>query len=359
MRLRTFTATSITEAMRQVRETLGEDAIILATEQQGRNVTLTAAIDPASFGASNSGAAPSVARSRAAADPIDAIATALHYHGVPVDLAQRLISINSEFALGDAQQTLTAALRTRFAFQSLTEHALEKPILLAGLPGAGKSSTLAKLAAQAKANKWPIVAVTCDLAKAGAVEQLATYAKALDIQAFRAKDAATLQRAVARAGKDAMILIDTIGTNPLLPADLKQLRELIAAVGADPVLVMAAGGDVSESTELAAAYAEAGCRRLIATKLDVARRYGGILAAADAGKLSFAGFGTSPEIAAGLTTPRADRLCRLFLPEASTLQKDGPTPANNGTQRGNGAAPRVQPKTSAKPPVKPLGGAAS
>ena len=102
-----------------------------------------------------------------------------------------------------------------------------------------------------------------------------------------------------------MVLIDTIGTNPLVPADLKQLRELIAAVAADPVLVMAAGGDVSESTELAAAYAEAGCRRLIATKLDVARRYGGLLAAADAGKLSFAGFGTSPEIATGLTAPRA------------------------------------------------------
>ncbi len=326
MRLRTFTATSITEAMRQVREVLGEDAIILATEQQGRNVTLTAAIDPANFGGPNPGATPNGARSRATSDPIDVIATALHYHGVPVDLAQRLISVNSEFALGDAQQTLTAALRARFAFQSLTEHAPRQPILLAGLPGAGKSSTLAKLAAQAKAHKWPIVAITCDLAKAGAVEQLATYAKALEIQAFRAKDAATLQRAVARADHGAMILIDTIGTNPLVPADLKQLRELIAAVSADPVLVMAAGGDVSESTELAAAYAEAGCRRLIATKLDVARRYGGLLAAADAGKLSFAGFGTSPEIATGLTAPRADRLCRLFLPVSAAPGKDALPP---------------------------------
>lgn len=354
MRLRTFTATSITEAMRQVREALGEDAIILSTDQQGRQVTLTAAIDPAHVAV-----APAQPRNVAAVDPADAIATALHYHGVPVDLAQRLISTTSEFIIDDPQQALSAALRARFAFQSLTERAPAQPILLAGLPGAGKSSTLAKLAAQAKINKWPIVAITCDLAKAGAVEQLATYAKALEIQAFRAKDAATLQRAVARAEQGAMILIDTIGTNPLVPADLKQLRELIAAVSADPTLVMAAGGDVSESAELAAAYAEAGCRRLIATKLDVARRYGGILAAAEAGKLSFAGFGTSPEIATGLATPRADRLCRLFLPAGATLQKDGPTPADNGKQRGTGAAPRVQPKTSAKPPVKPLGGAAS
>ncbi|HWA48063.1 MAG TPA: GTPase [Dongiaceae bacterium] len=351
MRLRTFTAPSITEAMRQVREALGEDAIILSTEQQGRTVTLTAAIDPAHLGA-----APVRPRNGVAVDPADAIASALHYHGVPVDLAQRLLAATSGLGVGDAQQTLTAALRSRFAFQSLTERAPANPILLAGLPGAGKSSTLAKLAAQAKAHKWPIVAITCDLAKAGAVEQLATYAKALEIQAFRAKDAATLQRAVARAEKGAMVLIDTIGTNPLVPADLKQLRELIAAVSADPVLVMAAGGDVSESTELAAAYAEAGCRRLIATKLDVARRYGGILAAADAGKLSFAGFGTSPEIATGLAAPRADRLCRLFLPEASTSQKDGPTPTDNGTQR---ATTRPHSKAPAKSPGKPLSGAAS
>lgn len=363
MRLRTFTATSITEAMRQAREALGEDAIILASEQQGGTVKLTAAVDPVNFAAASPAPAPKNARGRAAIDPVDAVATALHFHGVPVDLAQRLISVNSEFALGDAQQTLTAALRTRFAFQSLTEHAPGQPILLAGLPGAGKSSTLAKLAAQAKAHKWPIVAITCDLAKAGAVEQLATYAKALEIQAFRAKDAATLQRAVSRAEEGAMILIDTIGTNPLVPADLKQLRELIAAVSADPVLVLAAGGDVSESTELAAAYADAGCRRLIATKLDVTRRYGGLLAAADAGKLSFAGFGTSPEIATGLAAPRADRLCRLFLPETRTSQKDGPTPANNGKQQGVGTSTRSQPKSSAKPavkpPAKPLGGAAS
>jgi flagellar biosynthesis protein FlhF len=363
MRLRTFTAISITEAMRQVREALGEDAIILATEQVGRSVKLTAAIDPASIGAP----APGAARNGAELDPVDAIGAALRYHGVPQDLAQRLLAMTTDLTAGDAQQALAAALRARFAFQPLTDRAPSKPILLAGLPGAGKSSSLAKLAARARANKWPVIAITCDLAKAGAVEQLATYAKALEIPAFRAKDAATLQRAVARADAGAMVLIDTIGTNPLVPGDLKQLRELIAAVAADPVLVMAAGGDASESAELAASYAEAGCRRLIATKLDVARRYGGILAAAEAGKLAFGGFGTSPEIATGLAAPRADRLCRLFLPEtpvASPLaQKDGPTPAENGTQQDVGTAARPQPKSSAKPlarpQVKPWGGAAS
>jgi len=360
MRLRTFTATSITEAMRQVREALGEDAVILSTEQQGRSVKLTAAIDPASLAAAP---VQGARRNGVDIDPVDAIGAALRFHGVPQELSHRLLAMTTDLTLGDAQQAMTTALRARFAFQPLTDRPPPRPILLAGLPGAGKSSTLAKLAALAKINKWPVVAITCDLAKAGAVEQLATYAKALEIPAFRAKDAQTLQRAVARADKGAMVLIDTIGTNPLAPGDLRQLRELIVAVAADPVLVMAAGGDANESAELAAAYAEAGARRLIATKLDVARRYGGILAAADAGKLSFAGFGTSPEIATGLAAPRADRLCRLFLPESSiessVAQKDGPTPANSGKQQGAANVDRSQPKSPAKPLVKPLGGAVS
>src|SRR5688572_10662687 len=102
MRLRTFTAPSITEAMRQVRETLGEDAIILSTEQQGRSVTLTAAIDPAHVGA-----APIRPRNGVRVDPADAIGAALHYYGVPIDLAQHLLAMTTGLTVGDAQQALT------------------------------------------------------------------------------------------------------------------------------------------------------------------------------------------------------------------------------------------------------------
>ena len=315
MRLRTFTAPSIGEAMRQVRTALGEDAVILSTEQVGKQVKLTAAIEPA--------AAPSVAAMANAPAAGDDIESALRYHGVPKTLADWLLATAGDLEGGGPQQALTAALRARFGFRPLIERKPGKPILLAGLPGAGKSSTLAKLAARAKVNGWAATAITCDLAKAGAIEQLATYAKALEIPAYRAKDAATLSRAVAKADASGAILIDTLGTNPLKAGDLAQLRELAEAASADIVLVMAAGGDAVESAELAAGYAEAGATRLVATKIDVARRYGGILAAAEAGRLAFAGVGTSPEIASGLGTLRADQLCRLILP-ASRAESRAP-----------------------------------
>ena len=306
MRLRTFTAPSIGEAMRQVRTALGEDAVILSTEQVGRQVKLTAAIEPAT--------APSATTMITAPAAGNDIESALRYHGVPKTLADWLLATAGDLEGGGPQQALTAALRARFGFRPLIERKPGKPILLAGLPGVGKSSTLAKLAARAKVNGWAATAITCDLAKAGAIEQLATYAKALEIPAYRAKDAATLSRAVAKADASGAILIDTLGTNPLKAGDLAQLRELAEAASAEIVLVMAAGGDAVESAELAAGYAEAGATRLVATKVDVARRYGGILAAVEAGRLAFAGVGTSPEIASGLGTLRADQLCRLILP---------------------------------------------
>jgi len=319
MRLRTFTAPSIGEAMRQVREVLGADAVILTTEQIGKQVKLTAAIEPA--------ATPSAATTTTALATGDDIETALQYHGVPKALASWLLATAGDLEGGSPQQALTAALRARFDFRPLIERKPAKPILLAGLPGAGKSSTLAKLAARAKVNGWAATAITCDLAKAGAIEQLATYAKALEIPAYRAKDAATLRRAVAKADASGPILIDTLGTNPLKEGDLAQLRELAEAASADIVLVLAAGGDAVESAELAAGYAEAGATHLVATKIDVARRYGGILAAAEAGRLAFAGLGTSPEIASGLGTLRADQLCRLILP-ASRAESRAPAGAS-------------------------------
>ena len=324
MRLRTFNAASIPEAMRHVRAELGPDAVILATEQIGKSVKVTAALDRAALLEPDGRVDPQ-------ADPIQAIAKALDFHRLPSPLADRLIDVAGSFLLDNPRQALGAALRARFSYAPIIEQRPERPVLLVGLPGAGKTATLAKLAARAKVKNIPVVAITCDLVKAGAVEQLAIYTKALNMPAFRAKDAPTLKRAVAQvtakaAGKDAakdgvkgggapLVLIDTVGSNPFLSQDLGKLKELAESARAEIVLVLAAGGDVAESAELGALYGEIGATRLIATRADAARRYGGIFAAADAGKLALAEFGVSPEIARGLAFLGADALARLMMPE--------------------------------------------
>ena len=200
--------------------------------------------------------------------------------------------------------------------------------------------TLAKLAAGARAAKWPVVAITCDLAKAGGIDQLATYAKAMGITAYQAKNAGALKRAIGAAPEGALVLIDTAGINPLKPDDMAAMAELAAAAKAEPVLVLAAGGDVSESAEQGQLFSEIGCQRLMATRIDAARRYGALLACAEGGKLALAEFGISPEIANGLMFFGADALARLLMPQEMA---DGPKRAQNAT------ATRVDDMARAKP----------
>src|SRR5512144_3171389 len=114
MRLRTFTAPSIGEAMRQVREVLGPDAVILTTEQIGKTVKLTAATEPAA-------ATPSTATVAAVPAGGEDIESALRYHGVPKALTDWLLATSGDLEGASPQQALTAALRARFDFRPLIE----------------------------------------------------------------------------------------------------------------------------------------------------------------------------------------------------------------------------------------------
>jgi flagellar biosynthesis protein FlhF len=65
------------------------------------------------------------------------------------------------------------------------------------------------------------------------------------------------------------------------------------------VLVLPAGLDPAEAIEMAHAYAAAGANLLVATRLDLARRLGGVLAAAGAG-LALTEAGVGPGAADGM-----------------------------------------------------------
>jgi len=67
------------------------------------------------------------------------------------------------------------------------------------------------------------------------------------------------------------------------------------------------------------AFSEAGASRLIATKLDISRRLGGVLSAADAGRLALAAAGVSPNIGDGLAPINPVSLARLILPGATEI----------------------------------------
>jgi flagellar biosynthesis protein FlhF len=78
---------------------------------------------------------------------------------------------------------------------------------------------------------------------------------------------------------------------------------------------MPAGIDPFESIDIIQALSPIKAKKIIATKLDTSRRFGGILSAADAGDLAFCEVSISPHIADGFCSISPISLAKLILPE--------------------------------------------
>lgn len=315
MRLKTFTAPSMAEAMQLVKTHLGSDAIIVSTQKGdgGLGVRITAAIEAAED-------EDHYDQFDDEADPLDEIADALAHHNVPGELADRLTRAAGSLDADEPLLALAGALDQHFKFQPLPV-AGRRPIMLIGMPGAGKTVTTAKLATRAVMNRRPVNVITTDTQRAGGYEQLHAFTRLLEIDLQRAGTPGELRDAAAAARPDALVLVDCAGGNPFDPEEATRQRKLISAIEAEVVLVMAAGSDPLDAAELAQAYAAIGARRLLATRLDIARRLGGILSAASAGRLAFAEVGIGANVAEGLGPLNPVSLARLLLPKYASARE--------------------------------------
>lgn len=302
MRLRTFSAASMSEAMALVRAQLGGDAIIVSTEDGDDGLMrVTAAVEPAELPAAGNDP-----------DVIDALSEALAEHGVAPALVEKILGAALPFETEDPLLALSGAFTSVFRFAPLDTK--ERPLLMVGPPGAGKTVSIAKLAARAVMAGKPVRLVTADIVRAGGIEQLEAFARVLKLPLQRAESAARLAPLARQTAPQELLLIDTPGINPYSAGDRRELTLLLEASGGEPVLVLPAGGDSFDSIEMARIFRDLGASRMIVTRLDMVRRLGSVIAAADALNLAFAEAGISADIASGLTTIDPVVLARFILP---------------------------------------------
>jgi flagellar biosynthesis protein FlhF len=296
MRMKLFRAPDMAGAMACVRAELGVEALILNSRRTRDGVEITAALEPEVIHAS----LPPLAQV-ASPGPEPARRGLLRHHGIPPDLRD---------ALEDPD--LSGALAATLRFGALDFSATAAPVLVVGPPGAGKTLTIARLATRlVMAGAMPMV-ITADGRRAGATEQLCAFTRLLGADLVVASHPVTLARAVAARHPGAPVLIDTPGIDAFDPVQREEIAGLAAASGATPVLVLPAGLDVDESTDMAAAAASIGARHLIGTRFDLARRLGGIVAAAADG-LTLVEAGIGPGAADGLVPMTADFLATQLL----------------------------------------------
>ena len=111
------------------------------------------------------------------------------------------------------------------------------------------------------------------------------------------------------------IYIDTAGLNPFQPDAMRDMARLTALPNIQPILVMPAGLDADESGEIARIFGTLGVRSMVTTRIDLARRLGGLLAAAHCGGLVFADLSDTNKVADGLQALSPEKLAGLLMPK--------------------------------------------
>lgn len=248
-------------------------------------------------------------------DPLlDGLMATLMDHGLAQKLAFAIIEAGHAAGGNTPIRILTDGLASRFSFRTPAEIWSDRPLMLVGPHGSGKTLMLAKLTARSVLRGLRPVVITTDVVRAGAVDQLAAFTRIMDLPLHTADGPEELYEKIQDIGHDAQqILIDTGGVNPYAPEETDLLADLVNAARAEPVLVLAAGSDALETAIIATAFRTLGARHLMATRLDAARRYGSLLAAADKGRLSFSYVSQSTTVAAGIREVNPALLADLLL----------------------------------------------
>lgn len=186
-------------------------------------------------------------------------------------------------------------------------------IMLIGAPGVGKTTTIAKMAAQTVMEKKSVTVITTDTKRAGGVEHLQAFTDILGLQLKVADSRGELRQLLQESAEDERILVDSAGTNPYDTKELKELSEFLGLGNVEPVLVMPASGDAEEAAHYARAFSFSKAKRLLVSRVDISRRYGSILSAASAGEYAFSNSSSTAKVMGEYRAVDADYLSTLLM----------------------------------------------
>ena len=321
----------MTEAMQMIRDALGDEAVIVATNEDrvhGTGVRVTAAIDPAfEVGDSRDMQDDGGWLQYDEENDIDAVAEEITEvmlrHCVPEDVMDNIVSCATVMGFEDIAIALVTTLEQLFSFKPLPTRRYPKPIMMVGAPGAGKTLAVAKLATRSIMSGLSVGVISTDMKRAGGIEQLKVLTDVLQIRLHTAQDFRAL-RALSnelRMRHD-QVIIDTTGVNPFSKTDVRDLARLMHATDIESVLVLPSGIDADEAGEMGRVFATLGVKSILPTRVDIARRLGSLLSAAHYGNLEFADASMTAKVAQGLTPLSPRTLAQLLVPRLYRDEKD-------------------------------------
>lgn len=340
MRIKSCIGKDMQDAMQKVRSELGDDAIIISSfDRADGSVELRAASDsplteqdpfagrlkarleaeamPVAFSVNtHSEALPPPPRSNWRASQLREI---LIGRGVPDRMRESLISTAIASERPDIDTALAEALNSHFLFAPLQEQP-KRPVVFIGPPGCGKTSLWAKAATRCVLSETPVSLLSLDAVRTGAAGQNAALAALLGVRSKLVKTPDALPRALEEAfsnEESRPCFIDTPSANPYNLEEMELLAHFLSeaekVTPVDKVLVLDGCTGGEDAADQTAAFFPLGIKAVAFTKFDVARRFGGILAAIFELGLPLGLISRTPYFVDGLLNPGAGLLANLIL----------------------------------------------
>ena len=300
MQIKRFEARDMQEALRQVKEVLGPEAIILSTKTVKKpgdryrtakqsTVEVVAATDlPVADPAKLSGRPLAVSPSKSpikkgsGTSPGDPFLQGILSTGLSPDfvggLVEEIKALGQSSREGRTPETCLGYLRWKLMEAvevTGPELAGTKIWSFIGPTGVGKTTTLAKIAAHFSLRfSKKISLITIDTYRIGAVEQLKTYARILKLPLEIAPGREELQEILRRNSHQDLVLIDTAGRNPHQPGQLEELKDFLTV---DPRvenhLVLSATTKDFDLAQIVQGFSLLPIRSYIFTKIDETEEY--------------------------------------------------------------------------------------
>lgn len=335
MKIKRFTAPDMRQALRMVRETLGDDAVILSNKSIEGGVELTAAVDLI---------AEELSAARPHGTPAAAIETVTHSRRSPAATTKPVPAVNGE-ALAELRNEMQSLRRWMQAELSglswhdlgqraphaqelmrrlmslglsadiarrLSDRVTDLPeldqawskamfylaseltisdddplqhagaIALVGPTGVGKTTTIAKLAARyaLRHGHRHVALVTTDNYRIGARDQLHTYGRILNVPVRSAGSPEEMETVLQSLSDRRLILIDTAG----MGADSARMREQleclqVVGAGLTTLLTLSATTDGAGLEHAVKLFQPAKPSACVLTKLDESAALGGAISA--------------------------------------------------------------------------------
>ena len=182
---------------------------------------------------------------------------------------------------GDLKAQLGSILEEMGVWADKNAFATDKPKILAlvGSTGAGKTTTIAKLAAiQANRRRKQVALISIDNYGIAANEQLKSYARIIGVPLETAVTPVELRPLLKKFKGQDFVFIDTPGLNPSDPDQIAELKSYFAKLPElQKHLVVSVATKEKDLIEIAEAFKKIGVQRLLFTKLDESGTYGNML----------------------------------------------------------------------------------